>query len=208
MGIPESIAEHASVLTSVSATDVQAAAALILRALKNGNKILMCGNGGSAADAQHFAAELTGRFVRERRPLPGIALTTDTSALTAISNDYGFVHVFSRQVEALGKKGDALVLLSTSGESENLLEAAKTAKSMGIFTVALLGKGGGRLRSQCDSALVVASDKPARIQEMHGLIIHCICEMVDDSFAVRGVSMSKSEHPRGRVEERVQHKSG
>lgn len=187
MGISESIAEHASVLRGIGAAEIQASADVLLRALKNGGKVLICGNGGSAADAQHFAAELTGRYARERRALPGIALTTDSSALTAISNDYGFGRVFSRQVEALGKKGDVLVLISTSGESENLLEAAKAAKAMGISTVALLGKGGGRLKGMCDSSLVVASDKVPRIQEMHSLIIHCICELVDDSFAVRPV---------------------
>jgi D-sedoheptulose 7-phosphate isomerase len=184
MGISESIAEHASVLGGISAAEIQAAADVLLRALKGGNKVLICGNGGSAADAQHFATELTGRFMRERRALPGIALTTDSSTLTAISNDYGFGRVFARQVEGLGKKGDALLLISTSGESENLLEAAKAAKAMGISTVALLGKGGGRLKPMCDKSLVVASDKAPRIQEMHALIIHCICELVDDSFAI------------------------
>ncbi len=179
--------EHAKVCQGLRAADIEATASPILSALKDGGKVLICGNGGSAADAQHFATELTGRFMRERRALPGIALTTDSSAVTAISNDYGFGRVFARQVEALGKRGDVLVLLSTSGESENLLEAARTAKAMGIPTVALLGKGGGKLRQMCDRALVVASDSAPTIQEMHILIIHCICGLVDDAFAIRPV---------------------
>jgi D-sedoheptulose 7-phosphate isomerase len=179
--------EHAKVCASLRAADIESATSPIIAALKNGGKVLVCGNGGSAADAQHFAAELSGRYLQERKALPGIALTTDTSALTAISNDYGFGRVFARQVEALGKKGDVLVLLSTSGDSENLLEAAKAARSMGIPIVALLGRGGGRLKPLCDKSFVVASDSTPTIQEMHILIIHCICGLVDDAFAIRSV---------------------
>lgn len=187
MKTAEFLLEHVKACNSLNPDGIDAAAAAIIAALKAGGKVLICGNGGSAADAQHFAAELSGRYKRERRPLPGIALTTDTSALTAIANDYGFANVFSRQVEALGKKGDVLVLISTSGESENLLEAAKKARAMGIATVGLLGRGGGRLRPLCGHALVAPSDNTPRIQEMHILAIHIICEMVDDAFAVRAV---------------------
>jgi len=183
MKIPEFLQEHISVCHGISTADIEALASAAVAALKNGNKLLICGNGGSAADAQHFAAELSGRYIRERKALPGIALTTDTSALTAISNDYGFSKVFSRQVEALGRKGDVLVLISTSGESENLLEAAKKAKELGMITIGLLGKGGGRLKAACDKSFIVQSDSTPRIQEMHAFAIHCICEFVDESFS-------------------------
>ncbi|MBU1165992.1 D-sedoheptulose 7-phosphate isomerase, partial [Candidatus Micrarchaeota archaeon] len=144
--------------------------------------LLICGNGGSAADAQHFAAELVGRYKKERKALPAIALTTDTSVITAISNDYGFEHVFSRQVEALSAGGDVLFLISTSGNSPNLLEAAKKAKTLGIKIIGLLGKGGGKLKSMCDHAIVIPSDNTPRIQEMHVLVIHMICESVENNI--------------------------
>jgi D-sedoheptulose 7-phosphate isomerase len=147
-----------------------------------GAKIMICGNGGSAADAQHFAAELSGRFVTERRPLAGIALTTDTSALTAIGNDYGFDKLFSRQVEALGRPGDLLVGISTSGNSQNVIEAVKTAKGLGIGTLGLLGRDGGKLKGMMDNCLVVPSDVTARIQEVHIMVIHFWCEILDDKF--------------------------
>lgn len=147
-----------------------------------GAKILICGNGGSAADAQHFAAELCGRFVAERRPLAGVALTTDTSALTAIGNDYGFDKLFSRQVEALGRPGDLLVGISTSGNSPNIVEATKTAKGLGIGTLGLLGRDGGRLKGMMDDCLVVPSNVTARIQEVHIMVIHFWCEILDEKF--------------------------
>jgi len=150
--------------------------------LLRGAKIMVCGNGGSAADAQHFAAELSGRFVTERRPLAGIALTTDTSALTAIGNDYGFDKLFSRQVEALGRPGDLLVGISTSGNSQNVIEAVKTAKGLGIGTLGLLGRDGGKLKGLMDDCLVVPSDVTARIQEVHIMVIHFWCEILDDKF--------------------------
>ncbi|ENN95560.1 phosphoheptose isomerase [Methanocaldococcus villosus KIN24-T80] len=152
---------------------------IIVRVLKNGNKILICGNGGSAADAQHFAAEIVGRFKLERKGLPAIALTTDTSILTAIGNDYGFEMIFERQVEALGKKGDVLVGISTSGNSKNVIRAVNKAKEMGIYTIGLLGKGGGKLKDIVDLALVVPSNDTARIQECHLTIYHVICEEVE-----------------------------
>ncbi|XRO75820.1 D-sedoheptulose 7-phosphate isomerase [Methanocaldococcus sp. 28A] len=152
---------------------------IILEALKNGNKILICGNGGSAADAQHFAAEIVGRFKLERKGLPAIALTTDTSILTAIGNDYGFKKIFERQVEALGKKGDVLIGISTSGNSENVIRAVNKAKEMKIYTIGLLGKGGGNLKDIVDLALIVPSNDTARIQECHLTIYHVICEEVE-----------------------------
>jgi D-sedoheptulose 7-phosphate isomerase len=147
--------------------------------LLGGGRVLICGNGGSAADAQHFAAELSGRFVAERRSLAGIALTTDTSALTAIGNDYGFDRVFARQLEGLGRPGDLLVGISTSGNSGNVFEAVKAAKEIGITTLGLLGRDGGKLKGAMDDCLVVPSSVTARIQEVHIMVIHFWCEVVD-----------------------------
>ena len=150
--------------------------------LKRGGRILVCGNGGSAADAQHFAAELSGRYVKERRALAGLALTTDTSALTAIGNDYGFDLVFSRQVEALGRPGDLLVGISTSGNSANIIRAVEAAKGQGMKTLGLLGKDGGSLKDLVDEALVVPSIVTARVQEIHQMIYHFWCEVIDTHF--------------------------
>ena len=152
---------------------------VIYNALKDGNKILICGNGGSAADSQHFAAEIVGRFKLERKGMPAIALTTDTSILTAIGNDYGFDRIFERQIEALGKEGDVLVGISTSGNSENVIKAVNKAKEMGIYTIGLLGKSGGKLKDIVDLALIVPSNDTARIQECHLTIYHVICEEVE-----------------------------
>ena len=158
------------------------AAELVVNTFNSGGKVLICGNGGSAADAQHFAAELTGRYKTERKGLPGIALTTDTSALTAIGNDYGFDRVFDRQVEALAQKGDLLIAISTSGNSENVINAIKMAKKMSCKTIGLAGRNGGAMNELCDINLVVPSDDTPRIQEMHILFIHTICQIVDDEF--------------------------
>jgi len=147
--------------------------------LLRGGRVLICGNGGSAADAQHFAAELSGRFVAERRALAGIALTTDTSALTAIGNDYGFDRVFARQLEAIGRPGDLLVGISTSGNSGNVIEAVKAARPMEIRTLGLLGRDGGRLKGMVDDCLVAPSSVTARIQELHIMVIHLWCEVID-----------------------------
>ncbi|HJV90924.1 MAG TPA: D-sedoheptulose 7-phosphate isomerase [Holophagaceae bacterium] len=147
--------------------------------LQRGCKILVCGNGGSAADAQHLAAELSGRYVKERKALAGIALTTDTSALTAIANDYGYEFVFSRQVEALGRPGDVLIGISTSGNSPNVIRAVASAKALGMHTLGLLGKDGGQLRGLVDEALVVPSAVTARIQEVHQMVYHFWCECLD-----------------------------
>jgi D-sedoheptulose 7-phosphate isomerase len=158
-------------------------AELTVNALRSGNKLLFCGNGGSAADAQHLAAEYVVRFRRTREGLSAVALTTDTSVLTAAANDFGFEEVFARQVRALGRPGDVLFLHSTSGESENLLRAAAAAAEGRVVTVALLAKGGGRLRERVDHALVVPTDVTAHAQELHLALGHLICDRVDRAFA-------------------------
>jgi len=163
--------------------DLETASKLVVDTLKAGNKILLCGNGGSAADAQHIAAELTGRYKTERRGLPAIALTTDTSALTAISNDYGYNRVFDRQFEALANKGDLLIGISTSGNSENIISALKLAKEIGCSTVGFSGRDGGAMNDVCDINLVVPSDDTPRIQEMHILLGHTICQIVDNHLS-------------------------
>lgn len=156
---------------------------LIIDTLKKGNKILIAGNGGSAADAQHIAAEFTGRFEVERQALPAIALTVDTSALTAISNDYGFEKVFSRQILAYAKPGDLFIGISTSGNSKNIIDALKTAKDQNCLCIGLSGRDGGLMNDLCDLNIVVPDDRTARIQEMHILIGHILCRSVDNSFS-------------------------
>jgi D-sedoheptulose 7-phosphate isomerase len=154
----------------------------LVERLRRGCKVLVCGNGGSAADAQHFAAELTGRYLKERRALAAIALTTDTSALTAIGNDYNFDYIFARQVEALGRPGDVLVGISTSGNSANIIAAVGSAKALGMRTIGILGRDGGRLATLVDDALVVPSQVTARIQEIHEMVFHFWCEALDEAF--------------------------
>ncbi|MGB5792452.1 D-sedoheptulose 7-phosphate isomerase [Poseidonibacter sp.] len=158
------------------------ASTLVVNTLKNGNKILLCGNGGSAADAQHIAAEITGNYKSIRRGLPAIALTTDTSAITAISNDNGYEMVFNRQIEALANKGDLIIGISTSGNSKNILNALKVAKELGCNTLGFSGNKGGNINEVCDVNLIVPSDDTPRIQEMHILFGHTICQIIDDEF--------------------------
>lgn len=162
---------------------VIAAAELIVAALRRGHRILLCGNGGSAADAQHIAAELVGRFVVERIGLPAIALSTDTSILTAVGNDYGFDRVFARQVEALARPGDVLIGISTSGNSENVIAAVRVATQRGCRTIGLLGRDGGKLAGLVEQAVVVGADQTAHIQECHIMIGHMWCAQVDASLA-------------------------
>jgi len=159
------------------------AALLIMGCLRNGGKVLFFGNGGSAADAQHLAAELVGRFVRERAGLPAIALTTDSSILTAVGNDYGFEQVFARQIQALGQSGDVAVAISTSGNSANVLEGVKEARKRNLKTIGLTGKDGGTLAQQADVAITIPSTSTARIQECHIAIGHLFCELVDADFS-------------------------
>jgi phosphoheptose isomerase len=165
-----------------SASLVLQAAVAIEECLRDGHKVLVVGNGGSAADSQHLAAELLGRFGRERSPFPAIALTTDTSVLTAIGNDYGFDTVFARQVQALAQPGDVLIALSTSGRSQNVINAVRAARSAGAATVALTGTGGGELAPSADIGIVVPSAETARIQEIHIAVVHILCELVEASF--------------------------
>jgi D-sedoheptulose 7-phosphate isomerase len=158
------------------------AAFLIIGCLRAGGKVLFFGNGGSAADAQHLAAEFVGRFVRERAGLPAIALTTDSSILTAVGNDYGFDQIFARQVQALGRAGDVAVAISTSGDSSNVLEGAKAAKKGRLKTVGLCGRDGGALAKQADVAITIASTSTARIQECHIAVGHLLCELVEEDL--------------------------
>jgi len=162
---------------------VEEASRMLVETLKSGHKVLLCGNGGSAADAQHIAAELTGRYKSERRGLPGIALTTDTSALTAIANDYGYDRVFDRQVEALANKGDLLIGISTSGNSKNILSAFNVARTLGCNCLGLSGRDGGAMNEVCNLNIVIPSNDTPRIQEMHILIGHTLCQAVDDALS-------------------------
>ncbi|MEO7212688.1 D-sedoheptulose 7-phosphate isomerase [Mucilaginibacter sp.] len=162
--------------------DIAKAAEIVVACSKSGKKVLLFGNGGSAADAQHIAAEFIGRFVKERRSLPAIALTTDTSALTAISNDYGFDRVFERQVEGFAVAGDVLIGISTSGNSPNVIKALLKGKEAGCKTIGLSGRDGGEMNNCCDINIVIPSNVTARVQEMHILIGHIICGAVDDAF--------------------------
>lgn len=158
---------------------VQTAISGITDAFRHGNKVMFCGNGGSAADAQHLAAELVGRYRMERAPLPALALTVDTSALTAIANDYSFDEVFSRQVHGIGKAGDILVAISTSGNSKNVLRAIEAARACSIRTIGLTGQSGGMMRQLCDICICVPSDLTNHIQEMHIAVGHIICGAVE-----------------------------
>ena len=162
---------------------VEVAAKLCIDCLKNGKKILLFGNGGSAADAQHIAAELVGRYKTERKGLAAIALTTDTSALTAIGNDYGYHRVFDRQVEALANTGDVAIGISTGGSSANVVSALKLAKDLDCKTIGFSGRGGGEMNELCDINIVVPAQDTARIQEMHIVIGHTICHLIDLEFS-------------------------
>lgn len=189
MNLQQRIQQHftASIQTKqkaleLLATPLEAAARLILATLQQDGKVLSCGNGGSAGDAQHFSSEMLNRFEQERRGLPAIALTTDTSTLTSIANDYSYERVFARQVEALGRKGDILLAISTSGNSANVNRAIEAAHQCGMAVIALSGKAGGSMQALLqtgDIELRVPADSTARIQETHLLLIHCICDMVD-----------------------------
>ena len=178
---------HESAELKMHAADILAPAIsdaidLLFMALSNGNKILVCGNGGSAADSQHFAAELVGRFERERLPLPAMALTTDSSILTAVGNDYSYRDIFSKQVQAFGQAGDVLLAFSTSGNSANIIAAIEVAQERDMRVLALTGKGGGeigRILSDVDVHLCVPHDRTARIQEVHLVMIHCLCDGID-----------------------------
>jgi D-sedoheptulose 7-phosphate isomerase len=171
------------------APEVARAGVALANAIRNGRKALACGNGGSAADSQHFAAEMVGRFERERPGMPAVALTTDTSGLTAIANDYGYDYVFSKGVEALGNEGDVLLGISTSGNSKSVLEAIKAAHAKKMIVIALTGRDGGqmgRMLEPGDFHLNVAHPRTMRVQEIHLLVVHCLCEVVDNELHFGG----------------------
>jgi D-sedoheptulose 7-phosphate isomerase len=178
----EAIAEHAGVIESIKGirTNVEDIGKKLSEILRCGGKIMFCGNGGSAADSQHLAAELTGRFRRDRVPLAGLALSTDSSALTCISNDYSFNEVFARQVRAIGRPGDALVGISTSGNSPNVQNAVIEGNKIGIFTVGLLGNDGGALGQLCARNITIGSRSTARVQEAHILVGHILCAIIEE----------------------------
>lgn len=178
--------EQVSLLRRLESVDLAVAQAgeVLARSLMDGGKVMFCGNGGSAADSQHLAAELTGRFIKDRRPISAIALSTDTSVLTCVGNDYSFDEVFARQVQGLGRKGDVLVAISTSGNSRNVIRAAEEAKAIGVSVIGLLGHNGGILKELCDLAIIVPSQVTARIQESHILIGHTLCGLIEEALGL------------------------
>jgi D-sedoheptulose 7-phosphate isomerase len=180
--IREWFAEHAKVadrVVSQLTPRIEEVGQLLIKTFAGGGKMLTCGNGGSAADSQHFAEELLGRFLRTRRPLPAISLTSDGTAMTCIANDFGYPEVFSRQVQGLAKAGDVVVGFSTSGNSENVLRALQAAREQSAITVAMLGRDGGKIAPLADHAIIVPSNITAHIQEMHVVIVHVLCDIVD-----------------------------
>jgi len=194
MKIEELMGEHLAVIEKVKQNcipDIEKIASLCKKAILSGRTIFFCGNGGSAADSQHLAAEFVGRFVKERRGLSAVALTTDTSILTAVSNDYGYEQVFARQVEALMRPGDVLVGVSASGNSPNVIMAVLKAKEMGAVTIGLSGGNGGKLAKNCDVCVTVPDKVTARIQEAHILIGHIVCEIMDE-VTVDGSELQKN----------------
>ena len=188
--LKEKIAEHIDILQGLNSMQekIDQVGHLMIDAVGNGHTVFICGNGGSAADAQHFAAEIVGRFKKERRAWPAMALTTDTSILTAVGNDYGFDEIFSRQLEGLGKPGDILLGISTSGNSPNVLKAAHMARALKIKTIGLFGKDGGKLADAVDLPLVVDSNDTARIQECHIFLIHYLAEGLETSLVDNAAS--------------------
>ncbi len=183
--ILKAIEDHEQALVAVRdqlVPAIRGVAQCLIECIDSGRTIFWCGNGGSAADAQHIAAELVGRFERDRRAMSSIALTTDTSILTSVGNDYGFDNVFKRQVEALVRPGDVLVGLSTSGNSTNIVRAIEQANGQGAVTVGLLGRDGGQLKNLCRMSIVVPAQNTARIQEMHGLIGHVLCDLIERGY--------------------------
>lgn len=182
--IEERMQEHEAVLqaTKKLMPDIAEAGRIIKTALMKGHKILFCGNGGSAADSQHLAAEIVGRFQKERQAFPALALTVDTSVLTAVANDYGYETVFSRQVQALGQEGDVLVGISTSGNSGNIIAAIAEARNKGMHVIGMTAAGGGKMKDLCDVILAVPAKTTARAQEMHIMIGHILCELAEEDM--------------------------
>lgn len=184
--VQRGLQEHLELFQSLAslATEIQRAGELVVAALRGGRKLMLCGNGGSAADSQHIAAEMAGRFVNDRRPLAAVALSTDTSTMTCIANDYTFDEVFSRQVIGLGLRGDCLLAISTSGNSRNVIRAAEAARSAGIHVIGLLGRSGGTLRDLCDVPIVIPSQTTARIQEAHIFVGHTLCALIEEGLGL------------------------
>ncbi|MEP6787088.1 MAG: D-glycero-beta-D-manno-heptose 1-phosphate adenylyltransferase [Acidobacteriota bacterium] len=192
--IGSSLKEHAAVFCEIldgSTASIESCADLIIKTFKAGKKLLLCGNGGSAADAQHIAAEFVGRYENERRALPAIALTTDTSALTALANDYDFEHIFSRQVDALSTEGDCLIAISTSGTSPNIISAVMAARKRGCKVIGMTGSKGKKLASISDACIMVPSDRTARIQEAHITIAHIWCELIEGWLKTDDVTLDQ-----------------
>lgn len=184
--IRESILQKKEILNGILddgyVEKVDAAGRILVSALRSGGKVLLAGNGGSAADAQHFAGEMMGRFMFDRAALPAVSLCADPSVVSCIANDYGYDHVFARQLEGLGKKGDVFIPISTSGNSENLIQAVQAAKKLQITAIGFLGKDGGRLKDICNLAVIVPSDNTPRIQELHTFTVHVLCDYVERSI--------------------------
>lgn len=180
----ELLADHIRVMQSLEALlpRLEKATELVLAALESGGKVLLCGNGGSAADSQHIAAEIIGRFETERNALPAVALTTDSSILTALGNDYGYEKIFARQVQGLARENDVLIGYSTSGNSNNVVAAVEVARQIGCSVISLTGKGGGLLSAMADVDLCVDSSSTARIQEAHAFLGHALCAAIDEAF--------------------------
>ena len=176
------ISDNFQKLADLCESDIDYASKVMIDALKNNKKIMFCGNGGSAADSQHLSAELVGRYKRNRKPLAAIALTTDTSVITAISNDFSFDDIFSRQIEAIGKKGDVLYAISTSGNSENVIKAIHQASKSGIKVIGLTGQNSKKFSDICDCIIKVPAKRPDRIQEMHIAVGQIICEIIEDKL--------------------------
>jgi len=189
-------AELRTVLARDCGTAIFEAADSIITCLRAGGKLLFFGNGGSAADAQHLAAEFVGRFVRERAALPAIALTTNSSILTAVGNDYGFDQIFARQVQALGHPGDVVIAISTSGNSPNIIEGVRAAKKGQLKTIGLGGKDGGLLAKETDLAITIASTNTARIQECHVAVGHLLCELTEEGLRMRAAEKEEREAAR------------
>ena len=185
--IKRHISEHALVLNSINDLSdlIHEIGQTLTRCLKNEGTIFWCGNGGSASDSQHLAGELIGRFVGERKPLKSISLTADSAVMTCIVNDYGYEHIFARQVEALCNEGDVLIGITTSGNSENVLNAFKVANRKGVHTIGFLGKGGGKATSLVQQSIIIDSDTTARIQEMHIFIGHILCDLIEEGLNLK-----------------------
>jgi len=179
--------DHANLLNKMPLLfkDIDNISRILINCLKKKKTIFWCGNGGIASDSQHLAGELVGRFVGDRKPLKSIALNADSAVMTCIVNDYGYEHLFSRQIEGLGSKGDVLIGISTSGNSINVLNALKSAKNIGINTIGLLGNGGGKAKKIVDNSIIIPSKTTARIQEMHILVGHVLCDLIEDGLNLK-----------------------